>query len=116
MCPHRGAVFSYSWRHLHYPYADDDRVACNVFFTWELMRPLLKGIALFVIPDTVIYDPPLLLKYFYENKITRVLLTPSLLGKHKIDILNLLLELNASSLIFRVFMHHLFYNLDVMYF
>jgi len=79
MCPHRGAVFSYSWRHLHYPYADDDRVACNVFFTWELMRPLLKGTTLFVIPDTVIYDPPLLLKFFYENKITRVLLTPSLL-------------------------------------
>lgn len=82
MCPHRGAVFSYSWRHLNYPYADDDRVACNVFFTWELMRPLLKGITLYVIPDTTIYDPPLLLKYFYENKITRVLLTPSLLGKY----------------------------------
>lgn len=81
MCPHRGAVFSYTWRHVNYPFKDDDRVACNVFFTWEMMRPLLKGIPLYVIPDTVIYDPPLLMKFLHDNKITRVLLTPSLLGK-----------------------------------
>ncbi|XP_065058654.1 uncharacterized protein LOC135686369 [Rhopilema esculentum] len=79
MCPHRGAVFSYAWRHKHYPYEENERIACNVFFTWELMRPLLKGATLYVIPDSVIYDPVLLLKFLKENKITRVLFTPSLL-------------------------------------
>lgn len=42
-CPHRGAVYSYLWRHLAFPYDDDDREACNVFFVWEMLRPLLKG-------------------------------------------------------------------------
>lgn len=42
-CPHRGAVFSYTWRHLAFPYEDDDREACNIFFVWEMLRPLLKG-------------------------------------------------------------------------
>lgn len=81
MCPHRGAVFSYRWRHVNYPFGDDERVACNVFFTWEMMRPLLKGASLYVIPDSVIYDPPLLLKFLKDNQITRVVLTPSLLGE-----------------------------------
>lgn len=81
MCPHRGSVFSYNWRHVNYPFQEDDRVACNVFFTWEMLRPLLKGIPMFIIPDSVIYDPPLLLKFLENNRITRMLLTPSLLGK-----------------------------------
>lgn len=43
-CPHRGAVYSYTWRHLAFPYDEDDREACNVFFVWEMLRPLLKGL------------------------------------------------------------------------
>lgn len=42
-CPHRGAVYSFTWRHKAYPYMPDDREACNVFFIWEMIRPLLKG-------------------------------------------------------------------------
>ena len=42
-CPHRGAVFSYTSRHVDYPYTDGDREACNVFFVWEFLRPLIKG-------------------------------------------------------------------------
>ena len=81
MCPHRGSAFSYGWRHTHYPYQPDDRVASNVFYTWEMFRPLMKGITMYPIPDNVIYDPPCLLRFLKENKITRVLFTPSLLGK-----------------------------------
>lgn len=78
-CPHRGAVFSYTWRFQNFPFESDDRVACNVFFVWELLRPLLKGIPLYIIPDSIIYDPYLLLKFLKKNGITRVLFTPSLL-------------------------------------
>ena len=42
-CPHRGAIFSYHYRHNAYPYTETDREACNVFFVWEMLRPLLKG-------------------------------------------------------------------------
>ncbi|XP_069130390.1 uncharacterized protein [Argopecten irradians] len=79
MCPHRGSVFSYHWRHLAFPYRPDDREACNIFFTWEMLRPLLKGIPMYIIPNTVIYDPPLLCEFLHEHKITRMLFTPSLL-------------------------------------
>ncbi|XP_063239696.1 uncharacterized protein LOC134540730 [Bacillus rossius redtenbacheri] len=77
--PHRGAVFSYHWRHLAYPYQPDDREACNVFFVWECLRPLLKGIPLYIIPDDVIYDPPKLTSFLKRHGITRMLFTPSLL-------------------------------------
>ncbi|VDH98139.1 Hypothetical predicted protein [Mytilus galloprovincialis] len=79
ICPHRGAVLSYHWRHEAYPFNQDDRVACNIFFSWEMLRPLLKGITMNIIPSTTIYDPYLLCKFINKNKITRMLFTPSLL-------------------------------------
>jgi len=48
-CPHRGAVYSFTWRHKAYPYVADDREACNVFFIWEMIRPLLKGKYTFIL-------------------------------------------------------------------
>nr|CAD7594039.1 unnamed protein product [Timema genevievae] len=78
-CPHRGAVFSYHWRHSAYPYQPGDREACNVFFVWEMLRPLLKGVPLYIVPDDVIYDPPKLTQFLKRHAITRMLFTPSLL-------------------------------------
>jgi amino acid adenylation domain-containing protein/thioester reductase-like protein len=78
VAPHRGAVHSYFWRFGIKDYAPGERVACNIFFVWECIRPLLRGGACFVIPDTVIYDPSLLLKYISNWQITEVLFTPSL--------------------------------------
>ncbi|TYZ61811.1 hypothetical protein PybrP1_002293 [[Pythium] brassicae (nom. inval.)] len=78
-CPHRGAVHSYDWRLVNCPYAPDDRVASHVFFVWELLRPLLGNVPLYVIPDDTIYDPVRLVAYLAQHAITRVLFTPSLL-------------------------------------
>jgi hypothetical protein len=41
--PAVGACVSYNWRYVNYPYDANDRVACNVFFVWELFRPIMKG-------------------------------------------------------------------------
>ncbi|XP_052077190.1 uncharacterized protein LOC127715191 [Mytilus californianus] len=79
ICPHRGAVFSYHWRHEAYPFQEGERVACNIFFSWEMLRPLLKGVTMYIISNTTIYDPPLLSQYIQNNKITQILFTPSLL-------------------------------------
>ena len=79
LCPHRGAVNAYDWRYAYYPYQEDEREACNVFFVWEMLRPLLQGKPVFVIPDEVIYDPPRLVEFLHRHRITRVLFTPSLL-------------------------------------
>lgn len=76
---HRSAVNSYLTRYELSTYGPDDRVACNIFFVWELLRPLLKGAACYIIPDEVIYDPRLLTEFIARHKITEVLFTPSLL-------------------------------------
>jgi len=78
VAPHRGAVHSYFWRYGIKDYAPGERVACNIFFVWECIRPLLRGGACYVIPDTVIYDPVPLLDYLSTWQITEVLFTPSL--------------------------------------
>jgi len=87
-CPHRGAVFSYKWRFDNIPYQEYTTTespsfveveACNIFFVWEMLRPLLRGQTLCIIPDDVIYDPPALSSFIQEMKVTRMLFTPSLL-------------------------------------
>jgi amino acid adenylation domain-containing protein/thioester reductase-like protein len=78
--PHRAPVRSYLWRFGVSDYGPGDRVACNVFFIWEMFRPLLRGGATYVIPDDVIYDPEAVVRFLEDYRITEVLMTPSLLG------------------------------------
>ena len=77
--PHRAPVLSYLWRFGISDYQPGDRVGCNVFFIWEMMRPLLRGATTVVIPDDVIYDPNALIRFIEEYGITETLITPSLL-------------------------------------
>jgi thioester reductase-like protein/amino acid adenylation domain-containing protein len=77
--PHRAPVRSYLWRFGISDYGPGDRVGCNVFFIWEMMRPLLRGATTVVIPDDVIYDPNALIGFLEEYEITETLVTPSLL-------------------------------------
>ena len=79
LCPHRGAVLSYTHRSKIAPYDTNEREACNVFFVWELLRPLLNGATLVVVPDHVIYDPSALLELLEKQRVTRMLFTPSLI-------------------------------------
>lgn len=76
---HRAAVRSYLWRFGISDYAPGDRVGCNVFFIWEMLRPLLRGATTVVIPDDVIYHPAALIRFLDERAVTEVLMTPSLL-------------------------------------
>lgn len=85
-CPHRGSVYSYQYRIKQTPYREDtpeggepEVEGCNVFFVWEMLRPLLRGQILVVIPDDVIYDPVRLASFNAEMGVTRQLYTPSLL-------------------------------------
>lgn len=96
-CPHIGAVHSYHWRHIHYPFEKGDRVASNVFLVWEVVRPLLKGFPVYIIPDDVIYDPPQLIRFLSEHSITRILLTPSL-AQYCLDVENLVERADLSKL------------------
>eukprot|EP00239_Pterosperma_sp_CCMP1384_P002827 CAMPEP_0197846980 /NCGR_PEP_ID=MMETSP1438-20131217/4824_1 /TAXON_ID=1461541 /ORGANISM="Pterosperma sp., Strain CCMP1384" /LENGTH=1272 /DNA_ID=CAMNT_0043458773 /DNA_START=375 /DNA_END=4190 /DNA_ORIENTATION=+ len=79
VAPHLSPVHSYLWRYNVSSYEVGDRVACNVFFVWEALRPLLKGATTYVIPDDVVYDSYRLVDYLEIHSITETLFTPSLL-------------------------------------
>lgn len=77
--PHRAAVHSYQERHKFQPYRPGQQVGCNIFFVWEIFRPLIRGATVHVISDDIIYDPKPLARFLSERNITEVLFTPSLM-------------------------------------
>jgi amino acid adenylation domain-containing protein/thioester reductase-like protein len=77
--PHCAAVRSYWWRFGISDQQPGDRVACNVFFIWEMLRPLLRGATVHVVGDDVIYDPAALVRFLREHRSTEILMTSSLL-------------------------------------
>ena len=72
-------ISSYLARYRFSSYSVGDRVACNIFFPWEFLRPLLKGGTVYVIPDDVMFVPRALTGFIAKYRITEVLFTPSLL-------------------------------------
>ena len=78
--PHRASVRSYDLRFGVSDLGPGDRVACNVFFTWEMLRPLLRGATTVAVPDSASYDPEALVEFLSERKITDTLMTPTLLA------------------------------------
>ncbi|EME85366.1 uncharacterized protein MYCFIDRAFT_42966 [Pseudocercospora fijiensis CIRAD86] len=78
--PHRASVRSYNLRFSISDLQPGDRVACNVFFVWEMLRPLLRGATTLTIPDEVSYDPVALVEMLASKKITETLMTPTLLA------------------------------------
>ncbi|KAG6011751.1 putative NRPS-like protein biosynthetic cluster [Claviceps lovelessii] len=78
--PHRASVYSYDLRFGLSDVQPGDRVACNVFFTWEMLRPLLRGATTVAVPDGASYDPELLVEFLAARKITETLMTPTLLA------------------------------------
>ena len=72
-------VSSYFARYEFSSYGVGDRVACNIFFPWEFLRPLLKGGTVYVVPDDIVLVPRTLARFISEHQISEVLFTPSLL-------------------------------------
>ncbi|EKD12578.1 uncharacterized protein L3040_005171 [Drepanopeziza brunnea f. sp. 'multigermtubi'] len=78
--PHMAPVLSYNLRFGLSDLAPGDRVACNVFFIWEMLRPLLRGATVVCVPDEASYDPVSLVDLLARRKITETLVTPTLLA------------------------------------
>ncbi|KAL1995214.1 hypothetical protein VTN49DRAFT_1401 [Thermomyces lanuginosus] len=76
--PHRAAVLSYNLRFAVQDVRPGDRVACNVFFIWEILRPLIRGATVVAVPDDVSYDPAALVDLLAAKRITETLMTPTL--------------------------------------
>ncbi|KAF2706934.1 tyrocidine synthetase 1 [Pleomassaria siparia CBS 279.74] len=78
--PHRAPVRSYDLRFRLSDLQPGDRVACNVFFIWEMLRPLLRGATVVSVPDDASFDPRMLVDLLSSKKITETLMTPTLLS------------------------------------
>lgn len=78
--PHRASVLSYDLRFRLSDQKPGDRVACNVFFIWEILRPLLRGATVVPVPDETSYDPSNLVDLLASQHITETLMTPTLLA------------------------------------
>ncbi|RYP10175.1 hypothetical protein DL764_000796 [Monosporascus ibericus] len=78
--PHGAAVRSYALRFSVNDLRPGDRVACNVFFIWEILRPLLRGATVVTVPDETSYDPVALVELLRSRHITETLMTPTLLA------------------------------------
>lgn len=78
--PHRAAVLSYNLRFGLHDQKPGDRVACNVFFVWEILRPLLRGATVVTVPDETSYDPVQLVDLLAAKNVTETLMTPTLLA------------------------------------
>ncbi|PBP27661.1 tyrocidine synthetase 1 [Diplocarpon rosae] len=78
--PHMAPVLSYELRFRLSDLSPGDRVACNVFFIWEMLRPLLRGATVVCVPDEASYDPVSLVGLLARKKVTETLMTPTLLA------------------------------------
>lgn len=81
---HRASVNRFSWMWKQYPFAPGE-VCCQktalsfVDSIWEIFGPLLQGVPLVIIPDETVKDPQLFIPALSVNKVTRLVLVPSLL-------------------------------------
>lgn len=78
--PHRAPSLSYRWRFHLNDYGVGDRIAVNVFFTWEAVRPLMRGGCVIPVPAEVVYDPKSCLDFLHRHEVTEMLFTPTLLN------------------------------------
>jgi amino acid adenylation domain-containing protein len=81
---HRGAMNRMQWMWERYPFQAGE-VCCqktNVGFVdsvWEIFGPLLAGIPSVILQQEALLDPEEMLRTMAENRVTRIVLVPSLL-------------------------------------
>ena len=81
---HRGAMNRFAWMWQAYPFRAGD-VCCqktNLGFVdsvWEIFGPLLAGVPNVIIPQEAVHDPEELLLTLAQDRVTRIVLVPSLL-------------------------------------
>lgn len=97
---HRGAVNRFQWMWSAYPFQPNEvnsqKTTLNfVDSIWETFGALLAGVPTVIIPDEVVKDPTKLVATLAENKVTRLVLVPSLLRAILDSIPNLAVQLPA---------------------
>jgi amino acid adenylation domain-containing protein len=82
---HQGVINRCQWMWETVPF-EQGEVCCQktslsfVDSVWEIFGPLLRGVPLFVIPDHALQDPVHLVSMLAQQRVTRIVMVPSLLS------------------------------------
>jgi amino acid adenylation domain-containing protein len=82
---HQGVINRCQWMWETVPF-EEGELCCQktslsfVDSVWEIFGPLLKGVPLFLIPDHVLQDPLHLVSILADQRVTRIVVVPSLLS------------------------------------
>ena len=78
---HVGSMLSHAWRCRLFPFDPArDVVGCNIFGIWDVVPALCRGIPAVLIGDETMRDPFALASAVVRFGITRIMMTPTLLG------------------------------------
>jgi amino acid adenylation domain-containing protein len=81
---HRAAINRFEWMWREYAFQSGEiccqKTALNfVDSVWETFGPLLQGVSIVIIPEEIVLEPEQLVERLSEQKVTRIVLVPSLL-------------------------------------
>ena len=84
MGTHRATVNRFDWMWREFPFAPGEVMCQKTAISfgdsiWEIFGPLLAGVAQVIVPQDVARDPVALLRLLGREKVTRLLVVPSLL-------------------------------------
>ena len=78
---HVGSMLSHAWRCRLWPFDPArDAVGCNIFGIWDAVPALCRGVPAVLIRDETMRDPFALASAIVRFGITRIMMTPTLLG------------------------------------
>ena len=78
---HVGSMLSHAWRSRLWPFDPArDAVGCNIFGIWDAVPALCRGVPAVLIRDETMRDPFALASAIVRFGITRIMMTPTLLG------------------------------------
>ncbi len=81
---HRGALNRFAWMWREMPFGDDEVMVQKTALSfvdsvWEIFGPLLAGLPSLVLDETSVRDVPLFMERLAENRVSRLVLVPTLL-------------------------------------
>ena len=76
---HRAILASYNTRYAIKDYDSTSQVGCNIYYLWEVFRPLIRGGTVHIINDDILHNFTLLAETIEDHNINEFLFTPSYL-------------------------------------
>ncbi|WP_133128506.1 non-ribosomal peptide synthetase [Legionella nagasakiensis] len=74
---HQAILSSIFSRYTFSDYQQNDKVACSIYFFWEVFRPLFRGACAYVVPDALLLNVRQYILFIGQQAITETLWTPS---------------------------------------